>query len=78
MTKLVEQIYILAQQGSRAEQYAAINAILALLEEEDTSLSPAQIKELDRREALLLEGKMSVQTVDDAIASIETKLDKAS
>lgn len=78
MTQLVEKIYLLAQQASRAEQYAAINAILALLEEEDAALSPAQIKELDRREKLLEEGKMPVYSVEEVIADIEAKLGKAS
>lgn len=78
MTQLVEQIFLLAKQATRAEQYAAVSAILALLEEQDANLTPKQIAELDRRDVLLREGKMPVYTVDEVMKRIQNKLDTPS
>ncbi|MEM6264280.1 MAG: addiction module protein [Bacteroidota bacterium] len=76
MTQIVEKIYSLAQQATRMEQYAAINAILALLEESDATLTTAQVAELDRREALLREGNMPIYTVDEVMEKITSKIDQ--
>lgn len=78
MTQIVEKIFTLAQKATRAEQYAAVNAILALLEEQDTQLSLSQIAELDRRDILLKEGNMPVYTADDALAKVQARLDQIS
>ncbi len=78
MTQIVEEIFTLAQKATRAEQYAAVNAILALLEEQDVQLSQLQIDELDRREALLRAGKMPVYTAEEAIAKIQVRLNQSS
>ena len=78
MTQVVKEIFTLAQKATRAEQYAAVNAILALLEEQDAQLTSQQIAELDRRDALLRAGKMEVFTVDEVMEKIQAKLDKAS
>ncbi|MEL7340456.1 MAG: addiction module protein [Bacteroidota bacterium] len=73
MTQLVEEIYRLARDASREEQYAAVNAILSLLEQDDSKLTRTQYAEIERRENLLKEGKMPVYSVEEIVNRIEAK-----